>query len=67
MAFRVLGMESAAAAHVAWANNVPFIAVHGLSDLAGGGEGENQIEIFLALAASKSAAVVKVLLRGIPE
>jgi adenosylhomocysteine nucleosidase len=40
---RVLDMESAAVAHVAYANDVPFIAFRSLSDLAGGGEGENQM------------------------
>ena len=64
---RVLDMESAAVAHVAYANGVPFIAVRSLSDLAGGGDGENQIEIFLGLAASNSAAVVEALLRAMPK
>ena len=36
---RVLDMESAAVAHVAFTNGVPFIAFRSLSDLAGGGEG----------------------------
>ena len=43
---RVLDMESAAVAHVAYANGVPFIAIRSLSDLAGGGEGANQMEGF---------------------
>ena len=64
---RVLDMESAAVAHVAYANGVPFLAVRSLSDLAGGGEGENQINVFLGLAASNSAAVVESLLRALPE
>ena len=64
---RVLDMESAAVAHVAYANEVPFIAVRSLSDLAGGGEGENQIEAFLGLAANNSAVVVQALLRAIPK
>ena len=64
---RVLDMESAAVAHVAYANKVPFIAIRSLSDLAGGGEGENEIEVFFGLAAGNSAAVVKALLRGMPE
>ena len=64
---RVLDMESAAVAHVAYANNVPFLAVRSLSDLAGGSEGENQLEVFFGLAARNSAAVVKALLRGMPE
>ena len=64
---RVLDMESAAVAHVAYANDVPFIAVRSLSDLAGGSESENQIEVFFRLAAGNSAAVVKALLRTMPE
>ncbi len=63
---RLLDMESAAVAHVAHANAVPFIAVRSLSDLAGGGEGENQMEVFLGLAAGNAAAVVNALLRSLP-
>ena len=54
-------------AHVAYANDVPFIAVRSLSDLAGGGEGENQIDVFFRLAAGNSAAVVKALLGAMSE
>lgn len=43
---RGLDMESAAVAHVAWADEVPFIAFRSLSDLAGGCEGENEMETF---------------------
>ena len=64
---RVLDMESAAVAHVAWANNVPFIAIRSLSDLAGGSEHGNQREVFFRLAAGNAAAVVKALLRAMPE
>ena len=64
---RVLDMESAAVAHVAWANGVPFIAVRSLSDLAGGSEQGNQLEVFFRLAAGNAAAVVKALLRAMPE
>ena len=64
---RVLDMESAAVAHVAWANRVPFIAIRSLSDLAGGSEQANQLEVFFHLAASNAAAVVKALLRALPE
>ena len=60
---RVLDMESAAVAHVAYANDVPFVAVRSLADLAGGGEGANRMEIFLDLAAGNAAAVVKAMLR----
>ena len=64
---RVLDMESAAVAHVAWANDVPFIAVRSLSDLAGGGPGKNEIGVFFGLAAGNAAAVVRALLRAMPE
>ena len=64
---RVLDMESAAVAHVAYANGVPFIAIRSLSDLAGGGEGANQMEVFLGLAAGNAASVVKALLRAMPD
>lgn len=64
---RVLDMESAAVAHVAWANGVPFIAVRSLSDLAGGSVQGNQLEVFFRLAAGNAAAVVKALLRAIPR
>ena len=64
---RVLDMESAAVAHVAWANDVPFIAVRSLSDLAGGSAQGNQLEVFFRLAAGNAAAVVRALLRAMPE
>jgi adenosylhomocysteine nucleosidase len=54
----VLDMETAAVAHVAYSNGVPFIAFRSLSDLAGGGEGENQIKTFFRLAADNSARVM---------
>ena len=64
---RVLDMESAAVAHVARANGVPFIAVRSLSDLAGGSEQGNQLEVFFRLAAGNAAAVVRAILRAMPE
>jgi adenosylhomocysteine nucleosidase len=54
----VLDMESAASATVAYANGVPFVAFRSLSDLAGGGPGENEIGTFFQVAADNSAAVV---------
>ena len=63
---RVVDMESAAIAHVAYSNQVPFIAFRSLSDLAGGGEGVNEIDIFLDLAAANSAAAVKAFLAALP-
>ncbi len=65
---RVLDMETAAVAHVAYANNkTPFIAFRSLSDLAGGGEGENQARTFFQLASDNSAAVVRAFLRALPR
>ncbi len=64
---RVLDMESAAVAHVAHANDTPFIAVRSLADLAGGGDGANQMEIFLDLAAGNASSVVKALLRAMED
>lgn len=52
-------MESAAVAQVAQINRVPFIAFRSLSDLAGGGDGANEMGTFLGLAAENSATVVK--------
>lgn len=63
----VLDMESAAVAHVAYANKVPFIAFRSLSDLAGGGEGENEMGTFFGLASDNSAAVVSAFLKALPE
>lgn len=62
---KVLDMESAAVAHVAYANDTPFIAIRSLSDLAGGGEGENEIGTFFGLAAANSATVVRAFLRAL--
>jgi adenosylhomocysteine nucleosidase len=59
-------MESAAVAHVAYANDVPFIAFRSLSDLAGGGEGENQMGTFFQIAADNAAAVVRAFLKDAP-
>jgi adenosylhomocysteine nucleosidase len=53
-----LSMETAAVAQVAYSNQVPFLGFRSLSDLAGGGEGENQIGTFFQLAADNSANVV---------
>jgi len=61
-----LDMESAAVAHVAYVNNVPFIAFRSLSDLAGGGPGENEISTFFQLAADNSANVVIAFLERLP-
>lgn len=66
-AAKVLDMESAAVAHVAYANGTPFIAFRSLSDLAGGEEGPNSIRTFLGLAAENSATVVKAFVKALPQ
>jgi len=63
---RVLDMESAAVAHVAYANQTPFIAFRSLSDLAGGDPGDNQARTFFQLASENSAAVVLAFLEALP-
>ena len=63
----VLDMESAAVAHVADTNGVPFIAFRSLSDLAGGGDGENEMGTFMGLASANSAAVVSAFIKALPE
>ena len=59
----VLDMETSAVAQVAYANSVPYLAFRSLSDLAGGGDGENQIGVFFQIAANNSAKVVMAFLR----
>lgn len=60
----VLDMESAACAMVAYSNNVPFIAFRSLSDLAGGGPGENEMTTFIHLAADNAAKVLLAFLHA---
>jgi adenosylhomocysteine nucleosidase len=60
----VLDMETAATAMVAYANGVPYIAFRSLSDLAGGGPGENEIATFFQVAADNSASVVMAFLEA---
>jgi adenosylhomocysteine nucleosidase len=62
-----LDMESAAVAHVATVNGVPFVIFRSLSDLAGGGPGENEVGIFFGLAANNSAKVMTAFLRALPN
>jgi adenosylhomocysteine nucleosidase len=54
----VLDMETAAVGMVAYSNGVPFIAFRSLSDLAGGGDGENEMGTFMNIAADNSAKVM---------
>lgn len=63
---RVLDMESAAVAQVAYVNKTPFIAFRSLSDLAGGDPAGNQFPIFLRFAAANSATVVRAFVKALP-
>jgi adenosylhomocysteine nucleosidase len=63
----VLDMESSAIAQVAYVNEVPFIIFRSLSDLAGGGEGENEARIFGRIAANNSARVVMAFVGLLPK
>jgi adenosylhomocysteine nucleosidase len=58
-----LDMESAPIAQVCWQNKTPCLIVRGLSDLAGGQTGENQMETFLKAAADYSAAVLVAIIQ----
>jgi len=62
---QVLDMETAAVAHVAFANGAPFIGFRSLSDLAGGGA-EDQVRVFFRLASDNSATVVRGFIRALP-
>lgn len=64
---QVLDMESAAIAQVATTNAVPFIVFRALSDLAGGGKGANEIEIFEGLASNNAVTVMRTFLKALPE
>jgi adenosylhomocysteine nucleosidase len=63
---KVLDMESAAVAQVAYVNATPFIAFRSLSDLAGGDPGKNQALTFFQLASDNSAVVVRAFLAALP-
>lgn len=54
----VVDMETAAVGMVAHSNGVPYLAFRSLSDLAGGGEGANEMGTFMKLAADNSAQVL---------
>jgi adenosylhomocysteine nucleosidase len=65
-AANVLDQESASVAHVAYVNKTPFIAFRSLSDLAGGGSGENEAATFFQLASDNSASFVREFLKALP-
>ncbi|MDE8651310.1 5'-methylthioadenosine/S-adenosylhomocysteine nucleosidase [Novosphingobium album (ex Liu et al. 2023)] len=64
---RVLDMESAAVAQVAFANQVPAIVFRSLSDLAGGDREKNMEDTFEHLASVNSAHVVRAFLAALPD
>lgn len=59
-----LDMESTAIAQVCWANKRPCLIVRGLSDLAGGQTGANEMEIYLKAAADHAAAALVQILQA---
>ncbi|MDP3635232.1 5'-methylthioadenosine/S-adenosylhomocysteine nucleosidase [Phenylobacterium sp.] len=61
----VLDCESAAVAHVAWCNARPFVAVRGLSSLAGAGDGDKLYTAFNQLASDNAALVTMGILRAL--
>ena len=64
---RVLDMESAAVAQVAYANRVPAIMFRSLSDLAGGDAEKNMEDTFEHLASVNSAHVVRAFIAALPD
>jgi adenosylhomocysteine nucleosidase len=65
-AANVLDEESASVAQVAYVNKTPFIAFRSLSDLAGGGSGDNEMHTFFQLASDNSALFVREFLKALP-
>ncbi len=62
---RIADMESAAVAHVAFANDVPFLALRSVSDLAGAGGDSNEMTVFMRLAAENSTRVLARFVRAL--
>ncbi|MGJ3241517.1 MAG: 5'-methylthioadenosine/S-adenosylhomocysteine nucleosidase [Opitutales bacterium] len=63
----IVEMETAAYALVCWVNEVPFLAVRGISDLAGGQQGKNHEREYAPLAARHAAVVLKALIAEMAE
>lgn len=51
-------MESAAVALICYQQKTPYIVIRALSDLAGGGDADNEAATFITLAANNSVEVV---------
>ncbi len=60
-----LDMESTSIAQVCWENKMPCLIVRGLSDLAGGQTGANQMDVYLKAAADHSAVVLERILQNL--
>ncbi|MDE2911575.1 MAG: hypothetical protein OXL68_01435 [Paracoccaceae bacterium] len=60
---RLLDMEGAAVAHIAFANDLTSVAVRSLVNLAGDGACPKQMEAFLEPAVDSAATAVKAMLR----
>ncbi len=60
-----LDMESTAIAQVCWANKKPCLIVRGLSDLAGGQAGANNVDTYLKAAADHAARVLARILQTV--
>lgn len=63
---RVVDMESAAVAQVAYVNQVPFVVFRSVSDLAGGDAEDNRMLSFMSLAAGNAAHLVRAFLAAMP-
>jgi adenosylhomocysteine nucleosidase len=60
-----LEMETAAVAQACYiGGGVPIMAIRALSDLAGGGEGENEIGLFFQVAADNGGIVLQAFMKG---
>lgn len=54
---RCLDMETAAAAHIAFQNDIPFLFFRSLSDLAGADQDGNVMQVFFSVAAENAFTV----------
>lgn len=64
---RVVDMESAAVAQVAYVNRVKFVVFRSVSDLAGGDAEDNRMLTFMSLAAGNSAHLVRAFVSAMPR
>ena len=62
---RCVDMETAAAAHIAYQNNIPFVFFRSLSDLAEADEDANVMTIFFTLAAKNAFYVTHAVIEAL--